>query len=135
MTQAAAQLDFVDDGRAYCGATFNPVLTFWEDTAESEPTDLTGSEFRMLIFKSTRTTPVAELISSGLEPEYPDIPQGTLTIQGTDSNQLAFLLSDEITLDITPGRYSHHIEQIFANGTKTRPFEGAFFFDPRNRPE
>lgn len=134
MTQAAAQLDFIDNGRAYCGATFNPVLTFWEDAAETEPTDLTGKEFRMLIFKSVSTTPIAELISSGLAPEHEDVPAGTLTVQGADDNQLAFLLTDEVTLALEPGRYSHHVEQYNEDGTVDRRFFGAIFFEARNNP-
>lgn len=132
MTQAAAQLDFTEDGRAYCGATFNPVLSFWEDTAETEPTDLTGKEFRMLIFKSVNTEPIAELISSGLDPEHEDAAAGTMTVQGADSNQLAILLTDEVTLALEPGRYSYHTEQHNEDGTVDRRFFGAIFFEARN---
>lgn len=134
MTQAAAQLDFIGEGRAYCGATFNPVLTFWDDTDETEPTDLTGKEFRMLIFKSVNTAPIAELISSGLESEHEDAAAGTITIDGTDDNQLSILLTDETTLALTPGRYSYHFEQLSLDGTVDRLFFGAIYFEARNDP-
>lgn len=134
MTQAAAQLDFIGDGRAYCGATFNPVVSFWENLAETVPTDLTGKEFRMLIFKSAKTVPIAELISSGLDPEHEDAAAGTLTIQGDDNNLLRFLLTDEVTLALEPGRYEHHVEQYNEDGTVDRRFFGAIFFEARNNP-
>jgi hypothetical protein len=134
VTQAAAQLDFIGDGRAYCGATFNPVVSFWEDTAETEPTDLSGKEFRMLIFKSVNTAPIAELISSGLDAENEAAAAGTMTVQGTDNNQLRFLLTDGITLAIVPGRYEYHVEQYNEDGTVDRRFFGAIFFEARNNP-
>ncbi len=131
------QYDFSGESRCNQGATFIMPLTFFEDEDRTEPTVLTGLEFRMQA-RLTKSSPdiVLELISDGLEYESDDSVHGTITLgddgDGNTDNRLILRIEASETERLTGGTYRYDIESVSSDAEPVvvRRMEGRFTVNP-----
>lgn len=106
------------------GATFNPVITWREPTAEDgtpgDPIDLTGYSARMQVRPSVASTTV--VISLTTE-------NGRISLGGANG-EIELLIEDEDTANLPPASYKYDIELESSGGVVTRLLKGSFKVDP-----